>query len=369
MKILFVIESLGNGGAERALISTINILIKRGVSCEVATLFEEHDLLSELERNGVVVHQLNVGFRWNVFKILSQLKALLTNRKYDIVDTHLFFAHFYVGILKTIRFPQLKTIVTLHNLGYQADPATTVIKKFRKLLDKQSLNTFDIKLAVSKSVKNHFIDELNLNDVKVLHNGFVVKEFSSPQGSKPLVFSSDKMNILTPGRLVKEKGHEFLIKAIIDINKSVHSLHFFFAGDGHMKEVIENLIVEHDIDNITLLGNLEQQELFNYILYADLIVIPSVSEGFGMVVGESMVLNKAILATNVGGIPDFIDNGINGIMVNAKSHTELKENIELLINNDDLRKQLGAAARQKVQIFNIDKIVEKRIEIYKKLIS
>lgn len=369
MKILLVIESLGNGGAERVLLNTVPVLIKKGIQCEIATLLDQHELLPEFENQNIIIHQLQIGHRWNIFNAIKSLKSLIKNNLYDVVHAHLFFAHFYVALLKIVFLPKLKTVVTFHNMGYEADVATSMYKILRKKADKKMLNSYDVKLAVSTSVKSHFEKEFGFQDIEVFHNGFNLN--ANPKGidSKPILFSSTSINILTPGRLVKEKGHQYLLDAIDILNRTHNNLQFFFAGEGPSRTSIENSILEKKLINVTLLGNVIQSKLFNLIKHADFIIIPSISEGFGMVVGEAMVLSKAIIATDVGGIPDFIDDGINGILVPAKNSEALADKIELLIKDENLRKKLGVAAIQKVQIFNIETIVKNKIEIYKKLID
>lgn len=369
MKILFVIESLGNGGAERVLLNTIPVLIRNGIHCEVATLLNHHDLVPEFEKQNIIVHQLQIGYRWNILNAIKSLESLIKNNNYDLVHAHLFFAHFYVALLKKLIFPKLKTIVTFHNMGYEADVATSMYKKLRKKTDKKMLETYNVKLAVSTAVKAHFVKEFNFQDIVIFHNGFDLNTYQVNKEFKPILFSSTTINILTPGRLVKEKGHEYLLEAIEKLNHNHNNLQFLFAGEGPSRTSIEDSIEEKKLQNVTLFGNVVQSELFNLIKHADFIVLPSTSEGFPMIVGEAMVLGKAIIATDVGGTPDFIDDDINGILVPSKNSEALAEKIELLIKDKNLRQKLGVAAIQKVQIFDIETIVKNKIEIYKKLID
>ncbi|MDF0718782.1 glycosyltransferase family 4 protein [Kaistella sp. PBT33-4] len=371
MKILFVIESLGNGGAERVLLNILPVLQENGYTCEVATLFDGAELAVEFLQQGIKVHRFNIKFRWNFVSALHQLKQLIKNNNYDFVHAHLFFAHFYTGILKKFLLPRLKTVVTLHNLGYDADPAVSALKKLRKMADRMMLETFNTKLAVSAAVKESFRKHLQLDDIMVLHNGFPVAAVQqmAEAAARPLEYRDGTINIITPGRLVKEKGHKYLVEAVVELNKMHDNLRFFFAGEGPAREEIEDMIKDLSLQNVFLLGSLKQQELFGWISHADLVVIPSVSEGFPTIIGECMALGKAMVATNAGGIPDFIDEGVDGILVEVGNPGQLQDKISLLLQNRELAKELVENAMKKVRKFDIARSAAKHMELYKKLMD
>lgn len=370
MKILFVIESLGNGGAERVLITLITKLKQQGLQVELAMLFDSDQLVNELEQQKVPIHRLNLSHRWNYFAAVRGLKKILQEGRFDIVHAHLFFSHFYTGWLKRRYFPNLKTCVTLHNMAYEADPARNFVKKIRKRLDKLALQSFNKKIAVSNAVKSHFERELNLRNIHVVYNAFPVSEIINKRNPAiPPAFAAFKWNIVIPGRLVKEKGHIHFFNAVkLLAQKSyISDIAFYIVGDGPLKEQVHELITLSGNKNIFATGNLPQKELFQYLQHARLVVIPSVSEGFPMIVGEAMILGKAVLSTNVGGIPDLIDNGINGIMVSAGSGELLADKIDYLVRNPEAIASLEKEAFNKAKQFDVNIVAEQLLKIYKSL--
>ena len=168
MRVLSVIETLGNGGAERVLVNTLPELQRLGIECEVAILFDRDDLADELEAKGVKVHRLDLRYRWNVIEGIFKLMVLVKENNYDIIHAHLFFAYFYSGLVKLFN-TKVKTVTTFHNLGYDTYPANTMIKKLRKKLDACVVNCLiDHKVAVSSAVKEHYSRHLNIPDVLFL---------------------------------------------------------------------------------------------------------------------------------------------------------------------------------------------------------
>lgn len=370
MKVLFVIESIGNGGAERMLINTIPYLEKIGVACEVALLFEDNQLLDDLLQTGVTVHELKLNKKWGL-QPLFNLKQIIENGNYDVIHAHLFFAHFYIGILKQYFNITNKTVVALHNLAYKAHPVDNFLKKIRKKLDNKALKSFDKILAVSNAVSNHFTEEFSNLDIEVLHNGFPTEHIKHLVSNTviPTEYTSNKVNIITPGRLVVEKGHKYLLDAIKIINFERNDLFFFIAGDGPERENIESCIRKLKLDNVKLLGNLPQPKLFKYINYADLVLISSISEGFPMIVGECMVLGKPIVSTNAGGIPDFIENEKDGLLVPIANSKALAEATLKVLNDKILRENIQKNAIDKAKLFDMGHIAQTTKNIYQQILN
>lgn len=370
--ILHIIDSLGNGGAERVLVTTVKALKKNGIESEVVILFKDDFLAAELESSNIIVHRLYLKHRWHGFGAVNKLRKIITIKRFELVHAHLFFAYFYMSITKKLFAPKLKTVVTLHNMAYEADPADSYLKKIRKRWDKAALYNYNLVLAVSNAVKCHFENELQIKRINLLYNSFPVQELQlnmSDKNDMPELFKKYQYNIVVPGRLVKEKGHEYFFSALKGLKNKLYynSVGFYIIGDGVLRESIRQQVAALESSNIFILGNLKQQELFKYLYNSSIVVVPSVSEGFGMIVGEAMAMGKPILSTNVGGIPDLIDNNVNGIMVAPKNADALCVQIDKLLMAPDLRERLGRAAAKKALLFDDERISRELIEKYQQL--
>jgi glycosyltransferase involved in cell wall biosynthesis len=379
MKILFIIETLGRGGAEQVLVNILPELQKEGIECEVAILFDPDDLAKEFEKHNIKVHHLHLSYKWNVIEGFLKLNKLVRSNKYDIIHAHLFFAYFYTGIVKIFN-PKIKTVTTFHNLGYNTYPANTILKKFRKKLDSFIVNKLiDKKVAVSNAVKKHFEKHLKIPKVDVIYNSFPlekIEKISSFQNVKQIDILKNYVDVnnydffsITPGRLVKEKGHIYLLEAIEKLNKKNVKLCHFIVGYGPLEEYILNEIKNRKLINVILIPGLPQKELFSLIKACDFVVIPSISEGFGMVVGEAMALGKAIVATEIDGIIDLVENGKNGLLVPVKDSKALANAIVKLSNDFILREKLAKNAKEKIKQFDTKIIAKQWKKYYEEMLN
>ncbi len=376
MRVLSVIETLGNGGAERVLVNTLPELQSLGIECEVAILFDRDELADELEAKGVKVHRLDLCCKWNVIEGIFKLMLLLKENDYDIIHAHLFFAYFYTGLVKLFS-SNLKTVTTFHNLAYNAFPANTVMKKLRKRLDAFVVNRLiDKKVAVSSAVRDHYSRHLNIPDVDLIFNSFPlekIESLSDVDSSRVLkqyvdVTSCNAFSI-TPGRLVKEKGHRYLLEAIEQINKEGMDLCHFIVGAGPLKEEIKKNIEKKKLCNVILIDSLVQKELFELIRACDFVVITSISEGFGMVVGEAMALGRALISTEIDGIKDLLENGKEGLLVPPKDGNALAEAIERLYTDSVFRDSLAENAKVKIRRFDTKIIAKQWKQYYERMLN
>lgn len=376
MKILFVIETLGNGGAERVLVNTIPELRKFDIECEVAMLFERDDLAEELESKGIKVYRLHLSYKWNIIEGIFKFNTLLKDNNYDIIHAHLFFAYFYTGLVKLL-YPKIRTVTTFHNLAYNTYPANTLIKKLRKKLDAFVVDRLiDKKVAVSNAVREHYSKHLNIPKVDPIFNSFplgaiesgldverveVLKKYTDVE--KYDIFS------ITPGRLVKEKGHHYILEAMESVNTKDINLCHFIVGAGPLEEEIRREIREKELSNVILIAGLQQKDLFRLIRVSDYIVIPSISEGFPMVVGECMALGKPIVATEISGVVDMITNEKEGLLVPSKDSKALTLAIERLYTDTVLRNVLATNAKEKIKQFDTTIIAKQWKAYYEEMLN
>lgn len=147
------------------------------------------------------------------------------------------------------------------------------------------------------------------------------------------------------GRLSQEKGLPVLINAMSGLKK--HKL--LIIGDGPQKGYLENKIIEKNLENVKLLGNKQGLELARIVRNSRLVIVPSIwYDNSPNVILEAFALGKPVLAANIGGIPEYIQENINGILYQYNNCLELAEKIDYLMNNPDYCEEMGKAARKKV---------------------
>lgn len=175
----------------------------------------------------------------------------------------------------------------------------------------------------------------------------------------------DMIKILFAGRLIDGKGVKDLIKAVSLI--SVSNWVLFIVGDGPRKWDLEKYVLQLGLSSkIIFFGQMQRTKLMGIIDICDIIVNPSYTEGLPTSVIEAAWCSKAVVATDVGGTREIIDNDKSGILVPARNPKRLSVEIEGLINNPKKRRILGIAAKKKVNgLFSWDRSIKKYIEIFK----
>ena len=170
------------------------------------------------------------------------------------------------------------------------------------------------------------------------------------------------------GRLSKEKGILNLIEAF----SSIEGRKLFIAGDGPEKQRIENIIKERHIENrIVLLGYLKQEKVKEYICKARFVVVPSIwYENCPYSVMETLAIGKPVIGANIAGIPELVNDKINGLLYKYDSISELEAKMKILYENPKLAKQYGENAKKiATDDYDKEKYYSKIMDIYNKVLK
>ncbi len=175
----------------------------------------------------------------------------------------------------------------------------------------------------------------------------------------------NKVIILFAGRLIDGKGVSDLIEAmdLIKINDWI----LLLVGDGPRKSDLENQVKNINLENqVFFLGQMNHQDLMGILNVSDIVINPSYTEGIPTNIIEAAKCGKAIIATDVGGTREIIDDGISGILIPPKQPKILASKIKFLIENNEIRKQMGNIAKEKVKnSFDWKVSIKKYMEILK----
>lgn len=198
--------------------------------------------------------------------------------------------------------------------------------------------------------------------LKVLYNGVILPGYKRN--------SYDDENVLFLGRLGYRKGSYDLIKAIPDIVKIIPTAKFFLCGDGEVeksKQLAHYLGIEK---NVEFLGWIRNEDKVQYLKKCSTFILPSYHEGMPMSVLEAMSYGIATVSTNAGGIPQIIENNINGIRISAGDISAIANTLIELLANKQRKKELGNAARKRIEErFNAENNISILLEIYKELLK
>lgn len=218
----------------------------------------------------------------------------------------------------------------------------------------------DYFVTPSKILKNKLV-EFGFDENKILHIPTFI------ESSNIIPSYENKNYILYFGRVSKEKGVEYLIRAFKNIDDKNIQLHIVgHSNDGEI-ENLKKIVEEENIKNVFFLGKKTGLDLIDSIKYAKFVVLPSIwYDNMPNVLLESFCYGKPVIASNIGSLPEVVDDKKNGLLFERKNVEDLTEKINYLNNNEDLIIEYGKNARKKVEdLYNSENHYNKLIELLK----
>jgi glycosyltransferase involved in cell wall biosynthesis len=205
---------------------------------------------------------------------------------------------------------------------------------------------------------------------KVINNGSSVSERFQHPVSHPSEFKNDSRVIVAVIAILEpRKGHQVLLESIYLLSSSnkIDGENFLLVieGEGDLSEEIEQNIARMKISHLVkMVGKVEN--IYDFIVKSDIVILPSLyQEDFPNVILEAMALSKPVIATRVGGIPEQVVDGITGYLVAPNNPLGLAESILSLLNNHELRVQMGVNGyRRFIDNFTAERAIERYLEEY-----
>ena len=224
----------------------------------------------------------------------------------------------------------------------------------RRKVYREAVLRCDDRWAVSEAATRSLARDLNLprDVIGVITNG-VDTEFHAPgkdrDGTrKELGLPADRQVLLAVGNLKPIKGHQVLLEAVQSLGGESERLTTVFVGDDYLDGSLQQWTARHLSDRDVRFVGL-REDVRPWYQAADIFVLPSLWEGMSNALLEAMSSGLPVIATRVGGNPDVIEDGLSGMMVEAESSAALCAAIRRLMNDTELRSDLGRAARERVR--------------------
>ena len=216
----------------------------------------------------------------------------------------------------------------------------------------------------SKFVYRTFIEQvISANKLRLLPYGVNLNSFQSVD--KP---DKDRFDILFVGGMSLQKGVQYLVQAYNKINHSAKSLTFVGASDPALISILKKRGIWPE--EAYVLGHMPQIKLKSIMSRSHVLVLPSIQDGFGMVMAQALACGCPIVASSHTGGEDLITDGVEGVIVGVRDVDSLANRLQQLADNSKLRDKMGMQALQKVQsIGGWHEYGEKAIKIYSEVIS
>ncbi len=290
----------------------------------------------------------------------ASIRALVDRSCVDVVHTHGYKADIYTYL--AFRGRKRPALVSTCHTWYDNDLAV----RFYGAADRWVLRGFDEVIAVSAEVRNRLLRAgVRKEKVHLIRNGVTVPT-SLPCTAVDCNEPSTQVRVGLVGRLAPEKGVDLFLRAVAQLIERHPEAEFVVAGDGPERAKLTALLHELGLqDRVTLLG--QQEDMAAFYGSLDLLVSASRQEGLPMALLEGMAAGLAVIATAVGEVPQLVQDGRTGLLVNPESPPAIAEAIETLLNDIELRKQYGLAGRQRVvDLFSADRMATDYMTIYRK---
>jgi len=315
-------------------------LVKRGD--EVYVLTYPHRDVEGI--NGVKVETAfapNIkGLRGLFFFISSTFKLMGMVRRFNIDLIH---AHFLIppGLIGVCVGSLLgkKTAVTAHGSDLLIQAKNPILRRLIKFVLKRA----DYVLVVNQNLQEKVLElGINPDKIYITPNAVDVEKFNPQNKELPpnVKISSDKPVLLFVGNLVFQKGVKYLLEAKKLMKTGAELV---IVGDGPLRQDLEMKVRDGKISNVIFTG--ARRDVDEIMPSADVFVLPSISEGFPITILEAMASGLPVVATNVGGISEVMNEDV-GIMVNPSNPRELASALDKILENETLMIDMGAAARE-----------------------
>jgi glycosyltransferase involved in cell wall biosynthesis len=372
------------GGYEKNIYALSERLAERGCEIDVVTCNTEGASVEE-EVNGIRVHRLP---SWNIlantypipkptattFKILFEL----SRKRFDLINTQTrFFSTSLLGLI----FARIKRTPLVHT--ERGTRHSVLSNRLIELLSKVYDHT--IGSLIVKSAKRNigvsqaacdFLRHLGARNTIVIPNGIDTDVFKRVETNLTKSLGLNGVIVITfVGRLIYAKGVQDLISAFPMIKEAVPNIKLLIVGDGPYRCQLEKQAVGTGCDkDIKLLGSKNQDQIIEVLSVTDIFVNPSYSEGLPTSVMEAAAIGVPIVATDVGGTREIIENGKTGSLIKAGEPRQIAEAVSLLAGNrqsaqENLAEKLGKAARLKiVNHYSWENVVRKTTQVYREIL-
>ncbi|SDX79182.1 glycosyltransferase [Salimicrobium album] len=364
-KVLFFMQSLGGGGAERTVINIINNLNRNNFIITLVVGNYSSNVYSDYLKKDVKVIDLETNrLRYSVMR----LRKTIINERPDIIFTTVNHNNIITSLVTGLIIKNRpKLIVREAAVRSESKKVTTK----NKILTKICYNNFaNGVIALSNGVKDDMINNFGVKSdkIQVIYNPVdidSIEQLKNEPVNDEEAFGENEKKIISVGRLVEAKDYPTLLRAFKIVCQK-YKAKLIIAGVGHLEEELKQLAVNLNIhDYVVFKGFIKNP--YNYMNKADVFVLTSKWEGFGHVIVEAMASGVPVVSTNCNSGPkEIITHNLNGKLVGVDDYKRLAEVIKETLEHDN--SEIIRNAKIRTKDFNAVNIV-KEYESYFKLLD
>jgi len=360
LNILFINSIMIYGGGEVWMVTAAKEFIKKGhnltIICKPDSGLEKY-----ANKNGIRVIPLRIGGDINPVTIIK-LSRIISKNKIDIILTNTAKELRLSGVAS--KLSRRGKIIARHGIDFPLKNKFHYRFTYNKLTN--------IVIANSEATKKTLLRNapwLNPEKIKVIYNGINTTDYDINKTRnlrKELGISTDLPLIGFVGRLDIQKGIKDLLNAFLQVRNKINA-NLLIAGEGELEENIKDFILRNNLkDSVRLLGF--REDINNIMRTIDLLILPSLWEGFGIVLIEAMAAGKPCITTQISSMPEIVENNISGIVVQPEDSSSIAQACIKILSDKELGNKMGVEGKRIVkEKFSIEKMINNYEDIFNKL--
>jgi glycosyltransferase involved in cell wall biosynthesis len=353
------------GGIEIATYNLAKNLAKNGHEVHIITSLDKG--LPEVDNeNGYIIHRIkrpNIRVAGSIIWFIKIIASLNKIRP-EIIHCQ----GTVISIPAQVGNLLWKIPYVIQGHGTEEYYPTWYIKPLIRLALKDAAAT----IALTQDMKKA-IQKIYSRDVLVVPNGIDLSQFLNISRNivrERLLIKDDEKIILFVGTLHPVKGLRYLVCAMETIHENYPDVRLFLVGDGPERNELEHLVNSLNLMScIKFVGRINNYNIPEYMVASDIFVLPSLSEGLPVVILEAMAGGLPIIASKVGGIPEIVIDGENGLLCEPKKSEQLAEYISCLMDSWELREKFSLNNKERIKYYNWENITAQLEGIYSGIID
>lgn len=360
MRILYLIDSVKFGGAEMLLLTMAQAL---AAEHEISVIYFTHGpLYEDFIRSGIKISRISKR-GWKDPLLFPKLVALMRKEKPDVVHTHLSKSDLF-GLMAAALAGVPVRISSIHNV----DPWRQ--NKLFSAFMRQWTQVAHHHIAVSEKVREYVLQtsKYPVEKLTTVDNGIDLDRFNpatvTPFDRTIFNIPADAPVIVKIARLEDSKAHHILLDAAAKVMKDMPNVRFLIVGDGPLRPNLEA-----QRDGLGLQGQVIfagiQRDIPGIMAIANIVTFSSAWEGLPVAMLEGMAMGRAIVSTSVGGIPNLVEDGVNGVLVPSGDSSALAEGLLRVLRDPEFAAQLSANARKTIETsFSASAMHQRILDLY-----
>ncbi|HYW69293.1 MAG TPA: glycosyltransferase family 4 protein [bacterium] len=372
--IAFVTDARAWGGAEVYLMQLLDGVRAKGLTPRVfcADWPEADAWIEELKVRGYQVERFRPTKEFNPLGYIIARRLL---RGFELVHINKTHPRNSLPAVVAARHSGARVVVATEHLALRPDSHIPMGRRIITFLVRCTNRLLDRTIAVSELSRDQLIDHYGIPPERIvaIRNGIDVAGFDEDIDESgvraELGFSDDDSIALLIGRFAARKGHTFALRALTSAMERVSGLRMIFAGDGELEEELKAEARELGLADRVLFAGF-RRDVPRLLAASDALILPSESECLPLVILEAMAARRPVIATDVGGISEAVEDGRTGLLVKPRDAVGLSDALVEVLGDRERGRSMGLEGRRKVEAeFSLEACAAAVFDVYSELLA